>query len=292
MNKTNISWTDFTWNPLIGCSKISDGCKNCYAETMALRLANMWEKSKVKGTEKYTKVVSKDGWNGNIILDKDKLSAPSKRKKPARIFVGSMTDVFHENSSFKDIDEIIKVVIGNPQHTFQILTKRAKRMREYFNDRYELNGDFNREIYDKFGNGSIPNLWLGVSVENQKEADSRIPQLEATRGKVKFLSIEPQIEKINLSDFLIRYRGYTCKSTSLCRVSEIGDGYYSPMVDWVIVGGESGTKAKCREFKHQWAEKIYQDCKDSDVAFFFKQRGSKHNFDREFEFESVQEFPR
>ena len=275
MNKTNISWTDFTWNPLIGCSKVSDGCKNCYAETMALRLANMWEKSQVKGTEKYTKVVSKDGWNGNIILDEDKLHSPSKRKKHTKIFIGSMTDLFHENTKWSDIDEVIKVVINNPQHTFQILTKRPERMREYFNDRYKLNSDFNR-----FGNGSIPNLWLGVSVENQKESDARIPILVDTKASIRFLSVEPLIEKVDL------------------------DLRKNDMIDWVIVGGESGTKATSRLFKAEWSYDIWMECRDTGTSFFFKQRGSNNDFANkkvfqysnlfmdEYDFEKIQEFPR
>ena len=297
MNSTEIEWCDFTWNPLIGCSKTSAGCQNCYAETMALRLANMWEKKQQKGTQSYTKVVDKNGWNGNIILDRDKLSAPSKRKKHAKIFVGSMTDLFHENTKWNDVDEVIKVIINNPQHTFMILTKRPQRMKEYFDDRYELNGDFNGELAEKLGDGAIPNLWLGVSVENQKEADERIPLLADTKASVRFLSIEPLLKEVSLFNFLARYHCCTCKTLSLkhedkcpkCGNSEAGDMYFSPMVDWVIVGGEKGKGS--RLFKSEWAEKIYDKCIDSDTSFFFKQRGSNHDFSEELEFEKVKEFP-
>jgi len=296
MNKTNIAWTNFTWNPLIGCTKVSDGCKNCYAEIMASRLANMWKKSRVTGTENYTKVITNGSWNGNIILDNSKLNAPSKRKKPTKIFVGSMTDIFHENTKWSDIDEIIKVIINNPQHTFQIITKRPERMREYFSDRYELNGDFNGEIYDKLGHGSIPNLWLGVSVENQKEADSRIPILLDIKASVRFLSVEPMIDRVDLRNLISDYAGVRTQIDSLGGFKRIGNASFLDTkniskINWVIIGGESGTKSKCREFKYEWAEKVYKDCSENGTSFFFKQRGSNHNFKKEFDFEEEKEFP-
>jgi len=259
MNKTGIEWCDFTWNPLIGCSKTSEGCVNCYAETMALRLANMWHKSRVKGTEKYTKVVyensrtGRSGWNGNIVLDKGKLLAPSKRKKSAKIFVGSMTDLFHENTKWCDIDEVIKVIINNPQHTFQILTKRPKNMKEYF------------DVFFKENKINISNLWVGVSIENQKEANERIPLLSDIKANIRFLSVEPLLEGVNLHG-----------------ISNI---------KWVIVGGETGKNA--RFLNRRWVRNIYHDCKATNTAtaFFFKQRGSNHNFKETLEFETVKEFP-
>jgi len=248
MNKTGIEWCDFTWNPLIGCSKTSSGCINCYAERTANRLAKIGTTA-----EKYSKVLTDGKWNGNIVLDKGKLLAPSKRKKSAKIFVGSMTDLFHENTKWCDIDEVIKVIINNPQHTFQILTKRPKNMKEYF------------DVFFKENKINISNLWVGVSIENQKEANERIPLLSDIKANIRFLSVEPLLEGVNLHG-----------------ISNI---------KWVIVGGETGKNA--RFLNRRWVRNIYHDCKATNTAtaFFFKQRGSNHNFKETLEFETVKEFP-
>jgi len=215
MKKTKIEWTEQTWNPSAGCTKVSAGCKNCYAETMANRLKAM----NVEGYE--------NGFQFNIVLSR--LNDPFKRKKPTIFFVNSMSDIFHEKMSNEYLDKIFNVIENTPQHTYQILTKRAERMFDYLSKR------------------AIPkNIWLGVTVENKKEGLPRIDKLRNLNATVLFLSIEPlleDLEKINLEN-----------------------------IDWVIVGGESGNRA--RPMDEKWVLNIKKQCEVNDIAFFFKQWGT------------------
>ena len=215
MNKSKIEWTEETWNPTIGCDKISAGCKFCYAEVMANRLQAM-------GTPGY-----EEGFRFKLMPGR--LGQPLKKKKPTKYFVNSMSDLFHEDIPFEYLDRIFTVIEKTPQHIYQILTKRDKIMVKYFKTR------------------QIPsNVWLGVTVENQKNGLPRIDSLRKLKAKIKFLSVEPLLEdlgKINL-------RG----------------------IDWVIVGGESGQKA--RPMKEEWAISIKIQCEVQDVPFFFKQWGT------------------
>ena len=213
--KHKIEWTEQTWNPSAGCTKISAGCQNCYAETMAIRLQAMG----VKGYE--------NGFKFNIVPNR--LNDPLKKKKPTVFFVNSMSDIFHKDMPLDYLDKIFNVIEQTPQHTYQILTKRADRMLEYFS---------HRKVYE--------NIWLGVTVENKKEGLPRIDFLRNIKASVLFLSIEPLLEdlgEINLSN-----------------------------IDWVIVGGESGNKA--RPMAKEWVLNIKQQCEKNDVAFFFKQWGT------------------
>ncbi|HPY76029.1 MAG: DUF5131 family protein [Bacteroidales bacterium] len=210
-----IEWTEQTWNPSAGCTKISAGCQNCYAETMAIRLQAIG----VKGYE--------NGFEFNIVPCR--LNDPLKKKKPTVFFVNSMSDIFHKDMPLDYLDKIFNVIEQTPQHTYQILTKRADRMLEYFS---------HRKVYE--------NIWLGVTVENKKEGLPRIDFLRNIKASVLFLSIEPLLEdlgEINLSN-----------------------------IDWVIVGGESGNKA--RPMAKEWVLNIKQQCEKNDVAFFFKQWGT------------------
>jgi protein gp37 len=210
-----IEWTEQTWNPSAGCTKISAGCQNCYAETMAIRLQAIG----VKGYE--------NGFKFNIVPCR--LNDPLKKKKPTVFFVNSMSDIFHKDMPLDYLDKIFNVIEQTPQHTYQILTKRADRMLEYFS---------HRKVYE--------NIWLGVTVENKKEGLPRIDFLRNIKASVLFLSIEPLLEdlgEINLSN-----------------------------IDWVIVGGESGNKA--RPMAKEWVLNIKQQCEKNDVAFFFKQWGT------------------
>ncbi len=214
--RSKIEWTEQTWNPTTGCTKISPGCKHCYAETMAQRLKAMG----VRGYE-----------NGfGLSLLPERLGEPLKRRKPTIYFVNSMSDLFHEEIPFNFIDQVFEVIRTTPQHTYQILTKRAKRMRKYFTN--------NKRI--------VPiNAWLGVSVEDRKCGLPRIDTLRRVDANIRFLSIEPllnDIGKLDLTD-----------------------------IHWVIVGGESGSKA--RPMKPEWVEAIRKQCRQQDVAFFFKQWG-------------------
>lgn len=168
-SKSNIEWTGFTWNPIAGCTKVSPGCKNCYAETMSRRLMAM-------GTPGYH--------NGfELTLMPDRLDQPMKRRKATTYFVNSMSDLFHERVPFEYIDRVIDVVRRTPHHTYQILTKRAELMAEYFQSR------------------PVPgNAWLGVSVEDQAYGKPRIPLLQSVDAQVRFLSVEPLLEDLGELD--------------------------------------------------------------------------------------------
>jgi len=162
---SKIEWTERTWNPVIGCTKISSGCAHCYAETMAIRL-------KAMGTSGYA--------NGfELTLLPSRLQEPLQRKKPTIYFVNSMSDLFHEDVPFSYIDQILTVISQTPNHTYQILTKRAERLAEYFTNR------------------AVPNnAWIGVTVENQKQGIPRIDSLRKVNAKIRFLSVEPLLEHL------------------------------------------------------------------------------------------------
>lgn len=227
MAKSQIEWTDATWNPVAGCSLASTGCKHCYAMQMARRLEAM-------GVVKYKGLTQKKGsritWNGLVVEDEDSLLIPYKWKKPRKIFVNSMSDLFHDDVSEKFILSIWNVMRETPQHNYQILTKRPERMRQI--------------VSNKIGR-VLPNVWLGTSVENY-DLTHRIEQLRKTPAKVRFISFEPLIDSVgpvNLID-----------------------------IDWAIVGGESGSKA--RPIKEEWIDQIHEQCIRYSTAFFFKQWGS------------------
>jgi len=212
---SRIEWTEQTWNPTVGCTKISPGCKNCYAETMARRLQAMG----MRGYE-----------NGfRLTIMPERLSEPLERRKPTVYFVNSMSDLFHEKVPFDYIRKVFDVMAQTPQHTFQVLTKRAERMAEFCKSR------------------NVPsNVWLGVSVENKKHGVPRISVLREIDASVRFLSVEPLLEPLGEIDLT--------------------------GIHWVIVGGESGHKA--RPIRQEWVDNIKQQCDASDVAFFFKQWGT------------------
>ncbi len=214
MKYSKIEWTEATWNPSIGCDKISAGCKNCYAEVMAKRLQAM----KSPGYE--------DAFKFKMIPDR--LEAPLKVKKPTKFFVNSMSDLFHEEMSVEFLDKVFDTIRRTPQHTYQILTKREKVLEKYFQNR------------------TVPNnVWLGVTVEI-KSKKNRIDALRNIDAKIRFLSIEPLLESIGKIDLT--------------------------NIHWVIVGGESGHKA--RPMKSEWAIDIQRQCDEQGVSFFFKQWGA------------------
>lgn len=213
-SNSSIEWTEQTWNPVTGCTKVSPGCKHCYAEVMAKRLEAMGAPGYENGFE--------------ITLLEERLNQPRFRKKPTVYFVNSMSDLFHEAIPFHFIDQVFKTIAATPWHTYQILTKRSERMEEYCQGK------------------TIPdNAWLGVSVEDRKYGVPRIAHLQKINVKTRFLSIEPLLED----------------------VGEISlDG-----IHWVIVGGESGKKA--RPMERAWADNVRVQCEASSTAFFFKQWG-------------------
>ena len=277
---TKIQWTEETWNPTAGCSKISPGCKNCYAIKDAVRLSgnqNSKISEKYAGTVSWYNETGKANWTGRINLASlETLLKPYYWTRSRRIFVNSMSDLFHENIPFEWIDKVFSIMALSPQHTFQVLTKRAERMYEYFEsfkfypvyERGVTNGNWLRNILNEdavtavakanFAKG-LPNVWLGVSVENQKTADERIPFLLKTPAKIRFLSCEPLLDKVQL------FPAYLPCET-------IGGVELENFIDWVIVGGESGINP--RPFHLEHGLQIIQQCKSANVPVFFKQAGS------------------
>ena len=214
MKYSKIEWTEATWNPSTGCNKVSAGCKNCYAETMAKRLKAMGAPGYENGFE--------------FTLMPERLGMPLKIKKPTKFFVNSMSDLFHENMPFSFLDKVFQVIEQTPRHSYQILTKREKILQAYCSQ---------RKMPD--------NVWLGVSVESAK-TKHRVDILRDISANIRFLSVEPLIADVGQLDL-------------------IG-------IHWVIVGGESGHKA--RPMKLEWALNVQEQCTRQNVAFFFKQWGA------------------
>jgi len=240
--KTAIQWTDATWNPVRGCSRISEGCRNCYAERMAARFSKpgMWAHGFAEMTKSGTR------WTGKLAVVPEHLEDPLRWKEPRRIFVNSMSDLFHEALTFADIAAIFQVMKAAKHHTFQVLTKRADKMLSF--------------MQAWGGQMVLPNVWLGVSVEDQEAAVKRIPLLLRTPAAVRFLSCEPLIGPVKLCPALLH-------DPLVC---------HKPL-DWVIVGGESGPGA--RQCEIRWVRSIVNECKRLSTAVFVKQLGA-HIIDR------------
>lgn len=248
---TKIAWTDESWQPVVGCSKVSPGCDNCYAETMAKRCAGAEMVSYKPKPYKYCSVVE---WNGQTFCDEKALEIPLHWKKPRKVFVCSMGDLFHESVPFEFIKEVIKIIAACPQHTFQILTKRPERMKQFFDKtKVTLIGPcpVPRKLGDehkvKMTTLPLKNLWLGVTAENPKDGYPRIQTLKQIPAAVRFISIEPMLEGMRLTNDTL------------------------DKIDWVIVGGESGPGA--RPMHIDWARGVRDQCQAAGVPFFFKQWG-------------------
>lgn len=242
-----IEWTDETWNPVRGCSRVSEGCTRCYAERMAAR--NLPEMRSPTTGEPFARMTpAGPRWTGKVELIPSKLDEPLHWRKPRRVFVNSMSDLFHEALDFKDICHVMDVIEVAKRHTFQVLTKRAARMSEFF--------DYTTGA---LGLSPPPNLWLGVSVEDQATADERIPLLLQTPAAVRWVSYEPALGPVDFSHVPIP----TSK----------GDDYRAAAgLDWIVVGGESGPGA--RPFDIAWARSIVEQCKSAGVPVFVKQLGA------------------
>lgn len=206
-DKTSIEWTDATWNPLVGCSRVSAGCQHCYAERHAYRFARQ-RGSVYEGTAR--RVNGKPTFTGRVNLNPRVLDQPLRWRVPRRIFVNSMSDLFHENVPDQTLDDIFAVMASAPQHTFQVLTKRLERMLDYVgapvgtkrdmsHALWRVHGDNPKRVYGAQKGWPLPNVWLGVSVEDQAAADARIPLLLQTPAAVRFLSCEPLLGPIDLS---------------------------------------------------------------------------------------------
>lgn len=287
--KTEISWTDSTWNPIRGCSRVSHGCDNCYAQDVAGRFSGPG--LAYEGLVHIGKDGHSLGWNGVIKFVEKHLLDPLKWKKPRRIFVNSMSDLFHENVTDLMRDRIFAVMALAPQHTFQILTKRPERMQAYFRSFHGANAEqrgfdtceWVGETIPKAPKGfpnmlsaipyGLPNVWLGVSVEDQEAANKRIPYLIDTPAAVRFLSCEPLLGPVNLHPWLC-VNGKSDKPEQLW-----SDSICSPSrnIHWVIVGGESGPNA--RPMHPNWARSLRDQCKAAGVPYFFKQWGEWADWD-------------
>ncbi|MBE4758365.1 phage Gp37/Gp68 family protein [Streptomyces caniscabiei] len=258
---TNIEWTNETWNPTTGCDRISPGCDNCYALTMAKRLKGM-------GSAKYQNDGDPrtSGPGFGITGHPDTLGEPLRWKKPRRVFVNSMSDLFHARVTTSLITDVWKIMAATPQHTYQILTKRASRLAPVL-----------AKVHAELGlTEPLPNVWLGVSVENQKYADLRIPALLAAPAAIRFLSCEPLLGPAWIGDYV--WQPCACcdgegHDEACARCADTGcDSGHIRKLDWVIVGGESGPGA--RPMDTAWVGSLIKQCRDAGTAVFVKQLGS------------------
>lgn len=262
---TGISWTDETWNPIRGCTQVSPGCTNCYAKHQAARIVRMskGKPSKYDGLVRLTKR-DEPAWTGRVAFDPETLAAPLGWRTPRRVFVNSMSDLFHESLTNEQIAAVFGVMAACPQHTFQILTKRARRMREWFewvgvhpDEGPRSNGPAmfcGRRTFDFMewdprlppvddpSTWPIPNVWLGVSVEN-RDALHRLDDLRAIPAAVRMVSAEPLLEHLGTVDL----RG----------------------IGWWIAGCESGPGARPADVV--WLRSLRNQCATAGVPFFLKQ---------------------
>ena len=293
MSKTKIEWSQEVWNPIRGCSKVSEGCRHCYAERTAARFAD-------GPNGPFMNVINAKGlWNGKLEFVPHKLLEPLSKREPTTYFVNSMSDLFHENVPDEWLDKIFAVMCDAPRHTFQVLTKRPERMQRYLNNEKArrthiagwLKGNHIQNAAD--GGASVylqtwplPNVCLGTSVENQDAADERIDDLVRCPAAVRFLSCEPLLGEVNLGPWM-------------CEKTPFGFEYLSrhydrngnfdktgsqpaqkfklldpPLLHWVICGGESCRPAtNARPMNPNWARLLRDQCVAANVPFFFKQWG-------------------
>jgi protein gp37 len=257
-----IEWTEATWNPLVGCTKVSPGCDHCYAETLVNRFAGH-------------NSAFPNRFDVVTMRDDRMLTQPLRWARPRRIFVNSLSDLFHADVPTEFIVRVFAVMSLAPQHTFQLLTKRHARMRSYL-DSPGFEASVRAHAYDmKYGLGEsdprmddrnyrtwpLPNVWLGVSVEDQHWADIRIPALLDTPAAVRWISAEPLLGPINL----------LCGGPDVCAQGGLCGGGLIHGLGWVVVGGESGAGA--RPMHPQWARDLRDQCTRGGVPFLFKQHG-------------------
>ena len=274
---THIEWTDATWNPITGCSVVSPGCTNCYAMRLAgTRLKHLPSRAGLTVDSKVGPV-----WNGQVRLNEEWLDQPLRWKRPRRIFVCAHGDLFAENVPDEWIDKVFAVMALAPQHTFQVLTKRAARMRAWFADDAARRKGVRRE-YDSglFPHGALPqwplpNVWLGVSAEDQIRADERVPELLATPAAIRFVSAEPLLGPIDFEALCTGW--YFIDALRGQKYHDVPEPYVSASeacakLDWIIVGGESGPGA--RPMHPDWVRSIREQCAGAGTAFFFKQWGT------------------
>lgn len=244
MSKSKIEWCDRVWNPVTGCTRVSPGCDNCYAIRQSHRFSAV--PGKFSGTTQETE--HGIDWSGKVTCHEDLLDMPLRWRKPSRIFVNSMSDLFHDDVPVEFIRKVLHLATVCSRHTFMILTKRPLRMKLVMTKWSE---DFNCVLR---------NIWLGVSCENQAMADQRIPHLLKTPAAVRFVSYEPALGPIHIGKYFEK------PITIYGGLKE-----FPPAIDWVICGGESGPGA--RPMHPDWARSVRDQCKAAGVAYFFKQWG-------------------
>lgn len=254
---TGIQWTDATWNPIRGCSRVSEGCRNCYAEKVAYRFSG-------EGQPYEGLVTEKGRWNGEVMWVEEHIDDPLRWRKPRMVFVNSMSDMFHESLSFDQLATLFAVMAAAQRHTFQVLTKRPERARWFFE---KLNSDWGlawRECFvtkarHYLGDGvdalalaewPLKNVWLGVSAEDRDTWVKRVTLLDNLPAAVRWVSAEPLLGDLGDIGPELRH-----------------------CVDWLVVGGESGPGA--RRFETGWALDIVRQCREASVPCFVKQLGSK-----------------
>jgi protein gp37 len=294
MAATEIEWSDAVWNPIRGCSRVSDGCTNCYAMRQAHRFAGGAEdQGPYYGLTTIRR--GKVDWSGVVRFVPEMLDAPLRWRKPRRVFTNSMSDLFHESLTNEKIAAVFGVMAAAPQHTFQVLTKRSKRAREWFQWAAQLHScsatgvdaivralsyyahllapsdataQAQRTCHDVKIPWPLSNVWLGVSAEDQQRADERIPELLECPAAVRFVSLEPLLGPIDIGietarDYLEPFQ----ETDPMLR--------RTPRIDWVIVGSESGHGARPMDLA--WAESLREQCAASGVAFFTKQIANPHD---------------
>jgi protein gp37 len=229
-DRSAIEWTEATWNPVTGCTEVSEGCDHCYAKTFAERWRGIPGHAYEQGFDLKL-------WPG-------RLDIPLRWKRPRRVFVNSMSDLFQDGVPDEFIREVFAVMAGTPRHTYQVLTKRPGRMASFL------------RLWRELAVRPLPNVWLGTSVETQKWADVRIPQLLRAPAAVRFLSCEPLLGPLNLA------------GAGHLDVKDSG-----ATIDWVIAGGESGPGA--RPMDPVWVRSLRGQCAAAGLAFFFKQWGGR-----------------
>lgn len=283
MADTAIEWADRVWNPTTGCDRVSAGCDNCYALTMAKRLKGMGHRKYQRDGDPVTSGPGFAATHHSAVVGE-----PFRWKKPQRIFVNSMSDLFHDDIPPEFIAAVWATMKRNPHLTFMILTKRHGRMRSLLSS-----DEFKQMVFARCGVGSeklseqpyleqyrqwpLPNVWVGVSAENQRWADIRIPVLIDTPAAVRFVSVEPMLGEIRLHPYWLHGRPHWGEpepipaangGTIPMRPLEL-----APRIDWVIVGGESGPKSKVRPMNPRWVRNLRDQCQHAGTPFFFKQWG-------------------